>query len=50
MEVLPPMPQGLDRKTFMKELQSQVDSTSERLRLEGEEKFGLQPATESHAD
>ena len=50
MEILPPMPQGLDRKTFMKELQSQVDSTSERLRLEGEEKFGLQPATESHAD
>ena len=46
MEVLPAIPQGLDRKTFMKELQSQVDGASERLRLEGEAKYSLQPATE----
>lgn len=44
MEILPAMAQGLDRKTFMKELQEQVDTASERLRLEGEAKYGLQPA------
>ena len=41
MEFLPPMPEGLNRKVFMKELQQQVDGTSERLRLEGEAQHGV---------
>ena len=44
MEFLPPIPSGLNRKVFMKELQQQVDEASERLRLEAETKYGLEPA------
>lgn len=46
MEILPAMAQGLDRKTFMKKLEEQVNTASERLRLEGEAKYGLEPASE----
>jgi 1-acyl-sn-glycerol-3-phosphate acyltransferase len=45
MEFLPPIPAGLNRKVFMKELQQQVNEASERLRLEAESKYGLEPAT-----
>jgi len=44
MEFLPPIPSGLNRKVFLKELQQQVDEASERLRLEAETKYGLEPA------
>jgi 1-acyl-sn-glycerol-3-phosphate acyltransferase len=34
MEILPPIPAGLERKAFMEALQERIETASERLRLE----------------
>ncbi len=41
IEFLPPLPEGLDRRTFMAQLEERIETASERLRIEAEERFGL---------
>ena len=50
LEFLPPIPAGLDKRTFLAELQSRFEGASERLRQEAETPAGTRPIPRDGAD